>query len=115
MTPTQTARTTELRHLALLLFDEEAVLIRAHHDILGGPGTVTRHSADLIFFPRSEEFEHECSRCRASPPPLEPTRRVTMDFFAIHYTRILNLQILHALEQLVKGRRLEPGPGACQG
>jgi len=91
--------------LVLLLFDEEAVLIRAHHDI-GRLGDGDRHSADLIFFSRSEEFEQNAQDVQASPPPLEPTRRITMDFFAIHYTRILESKYCTALEQLVKGRRL---------
>ena len=94
--------------LVLLLFDEEAVLLRAHHD-LGLPEDRGHHSADLIFFPRSEESELNARDVHASPPPLEPTRRATMEAFASDcggVVRIMESKYCNALEQLLEGRRL---------
>ena len=92
--------------LVLLLFDEEAVLIRAHHDF-GMPGDGDRHIADLIFFSRSVEFELNTQDVHASPPPLEPTRRATMEAFASDCGGVvMESKYCTALEQLVKGRRL---------
>ena len=94
--------------LVLLLFDEEAVLIRSHHDF-GMPGDGDRHIADLIFFSRSVEFELNTQDVHASPPPLEPTRRATMEAFAIGYglgARLMESKFCDALERLLEGRRL---------
>ena len=94
--------------LVLLLFDEEAVLIRSHHDF-GMPGDGDRHIADLVFFSRSVEFELNTQDVHASPPPLEPTRRATMEAFAIGYglgARLMESKFCDALEQLLEGRRL---------
>ena len=94
--------------LVLLLFDEEAVLIRAHHD-LGMPEDRHHRSADLIFFPRSEEFELNTQDVHASLTPLEPTRRATMQVFADDYGGVLRLmesKYCDELEHLLEGRRL---------
>ena len=103
--------------VVLVLFDEEAVLIRAHYD-LGMPEDRHHRSADLIFFPRSEEFELNTQDAHASPPPLEPTRRATMQVFADDYggvVRLMESKYCDELEHLLEGRRLVAWSGfACK-
>ena len=100
-------------YLALLLFDEEAVLMRAHHDF-GMPEDRRWCSADLIFFSRSEEFELNARDAHASPPPLEPTRRAVLEGWETDGNllrissacRDMESIFCDALEQLLEGRRL---------
>ena len=100
-------------YLALVLFDEEALLMRAHHDF-GMPEDRRWCSADLIFFPRSEEFELNARDAHASPPPLEPTRRDVLEGWETEgnllrvsgWCRDMESIFCDALERLLEGRRL---------
>ena len=100
-------------YLVLVLFDEEAVLMRAHHDF-GMPEDRRWSSVDLIFFPRSEEFELNARDAHASPPPLEPTRRDVLEGWETEgnllrvsgWCRDMESIFCDALERLLEGRLL---------
>ena len=100
-------------YLALVLFDEEAVLMRAHHDF-GMPEDRRWSSADLIFFPRSKEFELNTQDVHASPAPLEPTRTAVLEGWETEGNLLrvsgtcshMESIFCDALERLLEGRRL---------
>ena len=100
-------------YLVLVLFDEEAVLMRAHHDF-GMPEDRRWSSVDLIFFSRSEEFELNARDAHASPPPLEPTRRGVLEGWETEgnllrvsgWCRDMESLFCDALGRLLEGRLL---------